>query len=67
MAAGSVHHSTLEAETTTTVVVDVENKEDFFALRLLNSVQSLQQLSFLGLTREVFVFGRLQVRLRGRI
>ncbi len=61
MRAGTAHHARLEAETTVAAHVEVATWEDFWAVRLLNSVAALRQLSAEGLTREVYVFGLVQV------
>lgn len=61
MRAGTAHHARLEAETTVEAWVEVASWEEFWAVRLLNSVAGLRQLAAEGLTREVYVFGLVQV------
>lgn len=62
MQVGSSIHQRLEAETMTTVVLpeeEVQTAEDFWALQLLTSHLQLMQLLETGLTRELFVIGKL--------
>lgn len=66
MSAGSELHSRLELEVKTPVHVDIESREDAWALRLIESIACMKQLMHKGMTREVYVFGKLQVML-GRV
>ena len=62
MQAGLVAHSKLQAELSTLVDIEVETPEDAWGLKLLNTVQGIHQLLSEGMTRELFIFGHLQVR-----
>ena len=62
MASGKELHRVLEAEVKKEEVdVELETSEDAWALRLLSCIQCLRQLMKDGLTREVYLFGHLQV------
>lgn len=62
MKAGTRQHAALEAEMgLAQVEVVTETKEDAFAVRLLNAAQNLQQLLEGGLTREMPIWGCIQV------
>lgn len=64
MRSGKERHAILEAETALDqVTVEVETREDRFALRLINMAQGLKQLMLEGITRELMIFGILQVLL----
>ena len=63
MASGKEVHRVLEAEVKKEVDVEMQTKEDAWALRLLGCIQCFRQLMRHGMTREVYVFGQLQVRL----
>lgn len=63
MKAGREHHALLEAETALdTIQIKIQSREDAFAVRLLNLAQGLKQLMMEGITRELPILGRLQVR-----
>lgn len=57
MKTGSKIHQKLEDEVHTTVPVQVQSKEDRFALRMWNSISGLRCLRDTGLTRELEVWG----------
>lgn len=57
MRQGSSVHKVLEEEVHVAVPVDVQTREDKFALRLWNIVQGLRTLRATGLTREMEVWG----------
>lgn len=61
MASGKELHRVLEAEVKEEVDVELATAEDAWALRLLSCIQCLRQLRKRGLTREVYLFGQLQV------
>ncbi len=61
MASGRELHRVLEAEVKEEVDVELATAEDAWALRLLSCIQCLRQLMKRGLTREVYLFGQLQV------
>ena len=61
MSAGSVLHKALELEVKTVVEVEVASREDAWALRLIECIVCLRQLMRKGMTRELYVFGKLQV------
>lgn len=66
--AGTTHHAALEAEVEPEgelVEVALEGAEDVAALRLLSTVLLLLQLQEEGISREIPVFGKLQVPLPG--
>lgn len=60
MKTGSKIHQKLEDEVHTTVPVQVETKEDKFALRIWNAISGLRCLRETGLTRELEVWGVLE-------
>ncbi|KAK9909719.1 hypothetical protein WJX75_006580 [Coccomyxa subellipsoidea] len=60
MSAGSVLHKALELEVKTVVEVEVASREDAWALRLIECIVCLRQLMRKGMTRELYVFGKLQ-------
>ena len=41
--------------------VEIQTREDAWALRLIETIQSLRSLTQKGMAREVYVFGKLQV------
>lgn len=57
MKQGSSIHKTLEDEIHTTVPVEVNTKEDAWALRIWNVIQGLRTLREFGTTRELEVWG----------
>ncbi|KAF2819482.1 hypothetical protein CC86DRAFT_449873 [Ophiobolus disseminans] len=57
---GSKIHQKLEDEVHTTIPVQVESKEDRFALRMWNAISGLRGLRDTGLTRELEVWGVLE-------
>jgi exonuclease V len=57
---GSKIHQKLEDEVHTTVPVQVQTKEDRFALRMWNAISGLRCLRETGLTRELEVWGVLE-------
>jgi len=57
MKQGSSVHKVLEEQVHTEVPVDVETKEDRFALRIWNVIQGLRTLQRTGMTREMEVWG----------
>ena len=61
MASGKELHRVLEAEIKKEVEVELETSEDAWALRLQSCIQCFRQLMRDGLTREVYLFGQLQV------
>ncbi len=61
MAGGKALHSALEAEVKVAAEVEVATREDAWAVRLLDTLACLRQLRKQGLTREVYVFGNIQV------
>lgn len=61
MASGKELHRVLEAEVKTEVDVQLATPEDAWALRLLACIQCFRQLMKTGMTREVYLFGQLQV------
>ncbi len=64
MTSGKELHRLLEAEVKTAVAVEPVTPEDAWALRLLNCIQCFRQLMHQGMTREVYMFGQLQVAIR---
>lgn len=60
MKIGSKIHQKLEDEVHTTVPVQVQTKEDRFALRMWNAISGLRCLRETGLTRELEVWGVLE-------
>ena len=61
MTSGKELHRVLEAEVKTVVDVKPVTAEDAWALRLLSCIQCFRQLMNRGMTREVYLFGQLQV------
>jgi len=61
MASGKEVHRVLEAEVKKEVDVEMQTKEDAWAVRLLGCIQCFRQLMRRGMTREVYLFGQLQV------
>ena len=61
MASGRELHRVLEAEVKEEVDVELATAEDAWALRLLSCIQCFRQLRKRGMTREVYLFGQLQV------
>jgi len=61
MASGKEVHRVLEAEVKKEVDVEMPTKEDAWAVRLLGCIQCFRQLMRRGMTREVYLFGQLQV------
>ena len=61
MASGRELHRVLEAEVKEEAEVEMATAEDAWALRLLSCIQCFRQLMRRGMTREVYLFGRLQV------
>jgi hypothetical protein len=61
MDAGTAIHLAYELETVEKVNVHVQSHEDVWALRLLNMMLGVQELAMLGRTRELPVFGYLQL------
>jgi exonuclease V len=59
MRTGSKIHQQLEDEVHTTVPIQVQSKEDRFALRMWNAISGLRCLRETGLTRELEVWGVL--------
>ncbi|KAH9311692.1 hypothetical protein KI387_026727 [Taxus chinensis] len=53
MLAGSARHTELEAEVVIRVELDVQSREDSWAVRLVNFIVGANQLLFDGLTREL--------------
>ena len=62
MRVGTHLHAALEMEVSETVEVQISTREDAWAVRLLNTLRGLHQLLETGLARELYVFGRIQVR-----
>lgn len=62
MAAGNAIHAALEAQTSVALEADVETPEDAWALLFLNMITAIRQLRSEGMTREVYIFGSIQVR-----
>ena len=62
MASGKELHRVLEAEVKEEVEVELATAEDAWALRLLSCIQCFRQLMMRGMTREVYLFGQLQVK-----
>lgn len=61
MQAGLATHAKLEAQVSVLVEVAVETPEDVWALKLLNTIQGIHQLLSEGMTRELYIFGELEV------
>ena len=61
MASGKELHRVLEAEVKEDVEVELETAEDAWALRMLSCIQCFRQLMRQGMTREVYLFGQLEV------
>lgn len=59
MKQGSVVHKVLEEQVHQTVSVDVQTKEDHWALKFWNVIQGLRTLRATGMTRELDVWGVL--------
>lgn len=59
MKRGSKVHQTLEDQVHTTVVIDVQTKEEAWGLRFWNIIQGLQTLRETGMTRELEVWGTI--------
>jgi exonuclease V len=57
MQRGSEVHQKLEAEITEYTPVSVKTKEDRWGLRIWNVIQGLRSLRFMGMTRELDVWG----------
>ena len=51
----------LEAEVKDKGVVEISSQEDAWALKLFDSIMCFRQLMKQGMTREVYMFGQLQV------
>ena len=64
MTSGKELHRVLEAEVKTVVDVEPVTVEDAWALRLLSCIQCFRQLMHQGMTREVYLFGQLQVGIK---
>ncbi|KAI4322229.1 hypothetical protein L6164_021940 [Bauhinia variegata] len=60
MSAGIARHVELEEEVMKRVEVKVKSREEYYALKLLNFINGVNQLLFEGLTRELPVIGFLQ-------
>ncbi|KAI2602156.1 exonuclease V [Hypoxylon sp. NC1633] len=60
MRGGTRIHQTLEDQVHTTIPVNVNNKEEAFALRLWNVIQGLRTLRDSGMTRELEVWGIIE-------
>lgn len=60
MKQGSSVHKVLEEQVHVAVPVDVETKEDRFALRIWNIIQGLRTLRATGMTRELEVWGVIE-------
>ncbi|KAJ7298543.1 hypothetical protein O6H91_Y552700 [Diphasiastrum complanatum] len=60
MKAGSARHLELEIEFSTKVEVEVQSKEDSWAIRMVNFIIGTRQLYAEGLTRELPVLGLLE-------
>jgi hypothetical protein len=61
MEAGTKLHADLEAETSVAVEVEVETFEDAWAVRIIDMICRIQQLLEIGMTREMWMFGSLEV------
>ncbi|KAK2738340.1 hypothetical protein FQN57_007100 [Myotisia sp. PD_48] len=59
MKRGTAIHKLLEEQIHTPVAVDVATKEDAWAIRLWNVIESLRTLRATGLTREMEVWGKI--------
>ncbi|MCJ1479757.1 hypothetical protein MMC13_008443 [Lambiella insularis] len=57
MRQGSAVHKTLEDQVHRTVAIDIQSKEDAWALRIWNVIQGLKTLRETGMTRELEVWG----------
>jgi hypothetical protein len=64
MTSGKELHRVLEAEVKTVVDVKPVTAEDAWALRLFSCIQCFRQLMHRGMTREVYLFGQLQVAIK---
>lgn len=62
MQAGLAVHAKLQAEVVQVVDVAVATPEDAWGLKLLGTIQGLHQLLSEGMTRELYIFGSLQVQ-----
>ena len=61
MMSGKELHRVLEAEVKDEGVVEISSPEDAWALKLVDSIMCFRQLMKQGMTREVYMFGQLQV------
>lgn len=62
MHAGLAVHAKLQAEVIQVAEVAVATPEDAWGLKLLNTIQGVHQLLSEGMTRELYIFGSLQVQ-----
>ena len=61
MMSGKELHRVLEAEVKDEGVVEISSPEDAWALKLIDSLMCFRQLMKQGMTREIYIFGQLQV------